>query len=132
MLLAWLLLAAVALACGSTAAAPPAARAATSFFDGTSGAGSAPLSVSAVAGAVGATSEPLPVADMVLVRKTERRMYLMRRGEVLRSYRIALGLNPVGHKERAGDFRSETPAPFRSGWPETGSGAAATSTSMLP
>ena len=91
---------------GNLWAAPPAARAATSFFDASSGAGSAPLAASAVAGTAGATAEPLPVADFVLVRKTERRMYLMRRGEVLRSYRVALGLNPVGHKERAGDFRT--------------------------
>src|SRR5688572_28847841 len=48
----------------------------------------------------------LPRADRVLVRKSERRMYLMRGNDVLRAYRIALGLNPGGHKERAGDFRT--------------------------
>jgi murein L,D-transpeptidase YafK len=48
----------------------------------------------------------LPIADRVLVRKSERRMYLMRGNDVLRAYRIALGLNPGGHKERAGDFRT--------------------------
>lgn len=106
MLLAWLLLACVAL-CGAVAvAAPPAVRAATSFFDSASGGGAAPLAASAVGSSMASDSEPLPVADFVLVRKTERRMYLMRRGEVLRSYRVALGLNPVGHKERAGDFRT--------------------------
>lgn len=56
--------------------------------------------------ALQAEPEPLPQADFVLVRKSERRLYLMRRGEVLRSYRVALGLNPVGHKERSGDFRT--------------------------
>ena len=30
----------------------------------------------------------------------------MRGNDVLRAYRIALGLNPGGHKERAGDFRT--------------------------
>ena len=40
------------------------------------------------------------------MRKSERRLYLMRRGEVLRSYRVALGLIPEGPKERAGDFRT--------------------------
>jgi lipoprotein-anchoring transpeptidase ErfK/SrfK len=50
--------------------------------------------------------DPLPQADLIVVRKSERRLYLMRRGEVLRSYRVALGLNPVGHKERSGDFRT--------------------------
>ena len=48
----------------------------------------------------------LPLADRVLVRKSERRLYLMRGGDVLRAYRIALGLSPGGHKERAGDFRT--------------------------
>ena len=40
------------------------------------------------------------------MRKSERRLYLMHGGNVLRSYRVALGLNPVGQKERAGDFRT--------------------------
>jgi murein L,D-transpeptidase YafK len=48
----------------------------------------------------------MPVADRVLVRKAERRLYLLRGEEVLRSYRVALGLNPDGPKERAGDFRT--------------------------
>jgi murein L,D-transpeptidase YafK len=48
----------------------------------------------------------LPVADRVLVRKSERRLYLMRGNDVLRAYRVALGLNPAGAKERAGDFRT--------------------------
>ena len=48
----------------------------------------------------------IPVADLIVVRKSERRLYLMRRGSVLRSYRVALGLQPEGPKERAGDFRT--------------------------
>jgi murein L,D-transpeptidase YafK len=48
----------------------------------------------------------LPVADRVLVRKSERRLYLMRGDDVLRAYHVALGLNPAGHKERTGDFRT--------------------------
>jgi murein L,D-transpeptidase YafK len=51
-------------------------------------------------------SASIPVADQIVVRKSERRLYLMRRGEVLRSYRVALGLAPEGAKERAGDFRT--------------------------
>ena len=51
-------------------------------------------------------SAAMPVADLIVVRKSERRLYLMRRGEVLRSYRVALGLQPEGPKERAGDFRT--------------------------
>jgi murein L,D-transpeptidase YafK len=51
-------------------------------------------------------SATMPVADQIIVRKSQRRLYLMRRGEVLRSYRVALGLIPAGAKERAGDFRT--------------------------
>jgi murein L,D-transpeptidase YafK len=51
-------------------------------------------------------SATMPVADLIVVRKSERRLYLMRHGEVLRSYRVALGLQPEGPKERAGDFRT--------------------------
>jgi murein L,D-transpeptidase YafK len=50
--------------------------------------------------------ESVPVADKIVVHKNERRLYLMRHGEVLRSYHIALGLMPEGRKERAGDFRT--------------------------
>ncbi len=42
----------------------------------------------------------------MVVRKSERRMYLMHGAAVLRSYRVALGLNPVGPKEQEGDSRT--------------------------
>jgi murein L,D-transpeptidase YafK len=48
----------------------------------------------------------LPMADRVVVSKSERKLQLLRNGEVLRSYRIALGLRPEGHKEFEGDFRT--------------------------
>jgi murein L,D-transpeptidase YafK len=51
-------------------------------------------------------SAEVPIADEVMVRKSERRLYLLRHGEVLRSYRVALGLMPEGAKERSGDFRT--------------------------
>ena len=50
--------------------------------------------------------EMAPVADRVVVHKAERRLYLMHGNTVLRSYRVALGLNPTGTKERAGDSRT--------------------------
>ena len=50
--------------------------------------------------------QPLVAADYVLVRKSERRLYLLREGRVLRSYPVRLGLNPEGHKEQEGDFRT--------------------------
>lgn len=46
------------------------------------------------------------MADRVLVHKAERRLELIRDDAVLRSFRIALGLSPVGHKQREGDFRT--------------------------
>jgi murein L,D-transpeptidase YafK len=51
-------------------------------------------------------SATVPIADAVVVRKSERRLYLLRHGEILRSYRVALGLMPEGPKERSGDFRT--------------------------
>ena len=48
----------------------------------------------------------MPTADRVVVHKGERKLLLMRGDSILRTYKVALGLNPVGHKERAGDFRT--------------------------
>lgn len=52
------------------------------------------------------STEAMPIADRIVVRKAQRKMYLMRGDTVLRSYNVKLGLNPVGHKERSGDFRT--------------------------
>ena len=48
----------------------------------------------------------LPMADRVVVSKAERKLQLLRNGEVLRTYKVALGLRPEGHKEYEGDFRT--------------------------
>jgi murein L,D-transpeptidase YafK len=48
----------------------------------------------------------LPLADAIVVHKSERRMELMRRGQMLRNYKIQLGLRPSGPKEEEGDFRT--------------------------
>jgi len=45
-------------------------------------------------------------ADYLLVVKSERKLYLLKEGEVLRSFDIALGLIPKGPKRREGDFRT--------------------------
>jgi len=42
----------------------------------------------------------------VLVKKAERRLYLLDGDEVVRSYRISLGDNPEGHKLYEGDERT--------------------------
>ncbi|WP_220815457.1 L,D-transpeptidase family protein [Pseudomonas paralcaligenes] len=44
--------------------------------------------------------------DKVLVLKSERKLHLMGRGEVLKSYRISLGKQPKGAKVREGDNRT--------------------------
>lgn len=48
----------------------------------------------------------VPKADTVLIKKSKRRLQLLRGGQVLRSYFVALGRNPVGHKTREGDGRT--------------------------
>ena len=56
-----------------------------------------PLSSGAIASS--GIEASLPLADTVVVRKSERRLELMRNGQVLRSYKVSLGLQPDGHKE---------------------------------
>jgi murein L,D-transpeptidase YafK len=64
----------------------------------------------AAAASVGAGSDAaadqLTAADRIVVRKSERKLYLYRGDRLLGSYRIALGLNPRGPKEQEHDFRT--------------------------
>lgn len=55
---------------------------------------------------VDAVATGLPRADRIVVRKAERTLDLMRDDTVLRRFRVALGLEPQGHKTREGDFRT--------------------------
>ncbi|MAL96586.1 MAG: hypothetical protein CME40_16050 [Haliea sp.] len=48
----------------------------------------------------------LPLVDQVVVIKSERKLYLKRGGEALRTYTVAFGPVPWGHKEREGDERT--------------------------
>lgn len=45
-------------------------------------------------------------ADRVKVVKSERRLYLLRAGEVIAAFPIALGGQPQGHKQQEGDQRT--------------------------
>ncbi len=45
-------------------------------------------------------------ADMIVVAKAERTLTLMRKGAPLKSYRVALGGDPVGPKRQQGDRRT--------------------------
>ena len=44
--------------------------------------------------------------DRILIEKNARRLMLISQGEVLKSYNIALGGNPIGPKERKGDNKT--------------------------
>jgi murein L,D-transpeptidase YafK len=57
-----------------------------------------------VAGSFGGASYEL--ADRIVIEKGARRLYLLRGDSVLVEYPVKLGLNPYGHKQREGDFRT--------------------------
>ncbi len=44
--------------------------------------------------------------DRILIEKSGRRLMLISQGEVLKTYKIALGGNPIGPKERQGDNKT--------------------------
>ncbi len=64
----------------------------------------APPATSANYGAGSASA--FEMADKVLVLKHQRVLRLLRRGRAIAEYPIKLGLNPYGHKQREGDFRT--------------------------
>jgi murein L,D-transpeptidase YafK len=45
-------------------------------------------------------------ADFVLVKKSEAKLYLFSHGQQIAAFHIALGSNPIGHKQRQGDGRT--------------------------
>jgi murein L,D-transpeptidase YafK len=87
----------------ASATTAPAGFTSISSAVSTSAAGSAepvpsPVEASAVA--------PRERADRILVKKGERKLYLLRADDVIAEYPIRLGLNPYGPKQREGDFRT--------------------------
>jgi murein L,D-transpeptidase YafK len=48
----------------------------------------------------------LQPADRVIVTKANRRMELYREGALVASFKVSLGLVPMGQKQREGDFRT--------------------------
>jgi murein L,D-transpeptidase YafK len=63
--------------------------------------------LSLAVGAEARSAAPLAgKADKVVVVKSERRLYLLRDGEVMRSYQVALGRQPRGTKLQEGDGRT--------------------------
>jgi murein L,D-transpeptidase YafK len=59
-------------------------------------------SLAALAGPAGM----LQPVDRVVVQKSSRRMELFRDGALVAAYKISLGLQPIGQKQREGDFRT--------------------------
>ena len=55
---------------------------------------------------IGEVAASLDTVDKVVVIKSERKMVLLKRGTVFRSFDVALGRNPVGPKVRQGDHRT--------------------------
>jgi murein L,D-transpeptidase YafK len=51
-------------------------------------------------------SGEFPVADLVVIEKAARQLHLLQEGEIFRTFRIALGIRPVGDKKQEGDFRT--------------------------
>jgi murein L,D-transpeptidase YafK len=45
-------------------------------------------------------------ADRILVEKSARRLTLLRNGQPVKTYAVALGRSPTGHKEQEGDGRT--------------------------
>ena len=55
---------------------------------------------------VPANAGDFPVADKVVVEKTNRKLHLLKDGEPFRTFDIALGIAPIGDKEMEGDFKT--------------------------
>jgi len=47
-----------------------------------------------------------PVADRVVIEKGARQLHLIQDGKAFRTFKIALGIRPVGDKTREGDFKT--------------------------
>lgn len=58
-------------------------------------------------GAFGAPDKiPLLQSDKILIEKAKRELHLMKGTKILKTYKVALGGNPEGHKQFAGDKKT--------------------------
>jgi murein L,D-transpeptidase YafK len=62
--------------------------------------------LAAAAPAPAAVRAPAAKADLIVVEKAKRVLTLYAKKKAIKTYRIALGGNPVGHKEQEGDSRT--------------------------
>jgi murein L,D-transpeptidase YafK len=49
---------------------------------------------------------PLPSIDYILVQKKDRILKVYSKKKCIKTYKIALGFNPIGHKEQEGDGKT--------------------------
>ena len=54
----------------------------------------------------GASANSQFTADRIIILKSARTMTLMRDGKTLKTYKVALGTEPVGAKQRVGDHKT--------------------------
>ena len=82
----------------------------TSYGAAASGYSTAPDTPAYSLASAGLLSRPLATGhrdpDLVVVEKSEKTLYLLRAGRVVKAFPIALGKNPVGHKYEAGDGKT--------------------------
>src|ERR1035441_5140534 len=64
------------------------------------------LAARAAAAPLTAAAEEIAAADRVVVHKSQHKLYLYSGSRLLGEYKVALGLSPVGQKEREHDFRT--------------------------
>ncbi|MGI9249052.1 MAG: L,D-transpeptidase family protein [Woeseiaceae bacterium] len=60
----------------------------------------------AVSAPVTVQAAEFPVAEKVVIEKASRKLHLVQNGEAFRTFKIALGIRPVGDKTREGDFKT--------------------------
>ena len=53
-----------------------------------------------------AVSGDFPVADEVIIDKSDRVLHLLNGGQIFRTFKIALGIQPQGDKQKEGDFKT--------------------------
>lgn len=53
-----------------------------------------------------AQSKDFPVADRIIIDKSDRELHLLKNGETFRTFKIALGMVPIGDKKQEGDFKT--------------------------
>jgi murein L,D-transpeptidase YafK len=44
--------------------------------------------------------------DMIFIKKSDRMIHLLKNGNIIKTYNIALGFEPIGHKHKRGDGKT--------------------------